>query len=90
MPLIIDSVSRMFDPEQIRKGMLVYARHSSWTEGKGGFVTAAMPHEIAVQYYPGMSNVTNHFFIKADEVADGRWELKWSEDLSEVFEYEVS
>ena len=28
--------------------------------------------------------MTNHFFLPADEVAAGEWEVRWSEDLSKV------
>lgn len=89
MRLIVDSVSKVFDTAQIEKGYLVYAKHRTWTEGKAGFVTAVTEKQITVQYHPGIANVTNHFFLPADEVASGEWEVRWSKDMSAVEEYKV-
>lgn len=84
MALIIDSVTKVFDTTLIKRGYLVYAKHNSWPDGKAGFVTAVTDRQITVQYHPGIANVTNHFFLPADEVAAGEWEVRWSEDLSKV------
>lgn len=89
MGLIVDSVSKVFDTAQIEKGYLVYAKHRTWTEGKAGFVTAITDKQITVQYHPGIANVTNHFFLLADEVASGEWEVRWSKDMSTVEEYKT-
>lgn len=87
MALIIEEPTVKFDLEQIRRGDLMYAKHYTWNEGIGGFVTAVTEDKLAVQYHPGIGNVTNHFFIPAAEVKNGEWEIRWSEDLSEVKEY---
>ncbi len=89
MALIVDSVSKVFDTSLIKKGYLVYAKHKSWPDGKAGFVTAVTEKQITVQYHPGIANVTNHFFLPADEVASGEWIVRWSEDMSVVEEYTV-
>ena len=89
MALIESQTSKVFDIEQIEKGDLLYAKHRSWPEGKGGFVTAVTEERITVQYHPGIANVTNHFFLPAKEVAAGEWEIRWSKDLSAVQEYEM-
>lgn len=89
MALIVDSVTKVFDTTQIKKGDLVYAKHSSWPDGRGGFVTAITDEQITVQYHPGIGNVTNHFFLPANEVATGEWELRWSEDMSIINEYKA-
>ena len=47
-------------------------------------------NEIAVQFHPGIGNVTNHFFILASEAAAGQWEIRWSVDMSEVYEYGIT
>lgn len=88
MALIVDSVTKVFDTAQIKKGHLMYAKHSSWPEGHGGFVTAVTDKQITVQYHPGIANVTNHFFLPANEVAAGEWEVRWSVDLTVVEDYE--
>lgn len=87
MALIVDSITKVFDTAQIKKGYLMYAKHRSWPDGRGGFVTAVTDKQITVQYHPGIANVTNHFFLQADEVAAGEWEVRWSADMIEVHEY---
>lgn len=89
MALIVDSITKVFDTSQIKKGYLMYAKHRSWPDGRGGFVTAVTDKQITVQYHPGIANVTNHFFLPADEVAEGEWEVRWSDDLTEINEYKV-
>lgn len=84
MALIVDSVTKVFDTTLVKRGYLMYAKHNSWPDGKAGFVTAVTDRQITVQYHPGIANVTNHFFLPADEVAAGEWEVRWSEDLSKV------
>lgn len=89
MALIVDTVSKVFDTALVKRGYLMYAKHSSWPEGRGGFVTAVTEKQITVQYHPGIANVTNHFFLPADEVAAGQWEVRWSENLTVVEEYKA-
>ena len=84
MALIIQSSRPVFDTTQIEKGYLLYAKHRSWPEGHGGIVTGVNEDRLVVQYHPGIGNVTNHFFIPAQEVSDGEWEIRWSKDLTEV------
>lgn len=89
MGLIVDSVSKVFDTALIEKGYLVYAKHQTWADGKAGFVTAVTDKQITVQYHPGIANITNHFFLMADEVAAGEWEFRWSKDMGVVEEYKA-
>ena len=42
-----------------------------------------------MQYHPGIGNVTNHFMIPVSEAVSGQWEIRWSADMSEVFEYGI-
>ena len=69
MELITEKPVKQFDTSAIAKGNLIYAKHSSWDAGKSGFVTGVNGNEIAVQFHPGIGNVTNHFFILASEAA---------------------
>lgn len=89
MPLVIENPKVSFDMTQIKKGYLLWGRHSTWNEGKAGFVTSCTEEQLIVQYYPGIGNVTNHFIIPVLEVADGQWEIRWSTDMTEVQEYGV-
>lgn len=87
MKLVMKKPTDAFNLERIRRGCLLWGRHSTWDEGKAGFVTSATEEQLIVQYYPGIGNVTNHFKIPVSEVTDGQWEIRWSVDLSELFEY---
>lgn len=87
MALVKEKIIQAYDLSQIQAGDLFYGKHRTWTEGKSGIVTTANEKELIVQYHPGISNVTNHFHIPANEVFAGEWEARWSHDLSEVYEY---
>ncbi len=87
MELIIEKPESVLNTLEIKTGMLVYAKHVSWKCGISGFVTAITEKEMIVQYHPRIGNVTNHFFINAKEVAAGDWQIRYSTDLSKVYEY---
>lgn len=85
MSLVIEATTSVFDTEQIEKGYLLYAKHRSWDEGRGGIVTSVTEDRLIVQFHPGIGNVMNHFFVPASEVADGQWIIRWTKDLTEVW-----
>ena len=89
MTLVIEKPVVSFDLKQIQRGYLLWGRHYTWNEGKAGFVTSATEDQLIVQYHPGIGNVTNHFMIPVSEVVSGQWEIRWSADMSEVFEYGI-
>ena len=85
--LITEKPETVFDTTEIKAGYLVFAKNRSWNEGIGGFVTAVTDKEVVVQYHPGIGNVTNHFFIRANEVEAGDWEIRYSADMTEIHVY---
>ena len=87
MELVLEKQASSFDLSGIKCGYLLWGRHSSWEEGKAGIVTSATESQLTVQYHPGIGNVINHFIIPVSEVVDGQWEIRWSKDMSEVFEH---
>lgn len=87
MELVIEKPVVAYDLTQIKRGMLLYGKHSTWSEGKAGFVTSAKEDQLIIQYHPGIGNVTNHFIIPVSEAVDGQWEIRWSADLTEVYKY---
>ena len=89
MSLVIEKPRATFDISQIKRGYLLWGRHSTWNEGKAGFVTAATEDQLIVQYHPGIGNVTNHFIIPVSEAVEGQWEIRWSADMAEVQEYNI-
>ncbi len=90
MGLTIKQTEIVFDTSTIQIGNLLYAKHSSWKEGKAGFVTSVTKEQIIVQYHPKIGNVTNHFFLPINEVIKNEWEIRWSIDLLEIYKYTPS
>lgn len=86
--LVKDKTIKVFDLEHIKRGTLVYAKHETWPKGKTGLLTDISDTELTVQYHPDISNVMNHFFLPVKEVIKGEWEVKWSNDLKEIYEYQ--
>lgn len=85
--LIVKETTEKFNTEEIRRGTLVYAKHKTWGNGEKGFVTAAGEDEVIVQYPPKIGNVTNHFFLRAKEVAKGDWEVRYTNDMDTIAAY---
>lgn len=90
MALVIEKPIAAYDLTQIKPGYLFYGKHRSWNEGKSGIVTSVTEKQLTVQYYPGIANVTNHFFIPAEEIVADEWEVRWSVDMSDVFEWKAN
>lgn len=87
--LIIDSDSKEFNLEEIHRGTLVYAQHSTWDEAVAGMVTRAYKDVLRIQFPPSVQNTLNHFFIYAEEVERGEWTMKYSDDLETIGQYPV-
>ena len=85
--LIVKEPTEKFNTEEIRRGTLVYAKHKTWENGEKGFVTTASEDEVIVQYPPKIGNVTNHFFLRAKEVAKGDWEVRYTNDMVTIVTY---
>lgn len=89
MSLVIEQPILVFNLEQIKRGNLFWGKHSTWKKGEAGFVTSVTEKQLIIQYHPQIGNVTNHFRVPISEVGDGQWEIRWSVDMSEVFEYGI-
>ena len=78
--LLTDKNRQAFNLDEIYRGTLIFAKHSTWQEGQTGIVTEASEDVIRVQYPPTVQNVLNHYFIPAKEAAGGEWEIRYSSD----------
>lgn len=78
--LIIDDTKPVFNTEEIHRGTLVYARKSYWNEGISGFVTETSEKELRIQFLPAIQNVVSHCYVSAEDVANGLWTLRYSND----------
>lgn len=87
MGLVKEQQVPLYDLSMVKRGDLLWGRHRTWNEGKAGFVTSATEEQLIVQYHPGIGNVTNHFRIPVSEAVDGQWEIRWSADMAEIYEY---
>ena len=88
MALIQEGNAPEFNLDELKKGMLVWAKNAYWDEGKGGFIAKVSKREMIVQYHPDISNVVNHFIIRQEEVEGGEWEtIRYSEDMETVHVY---
>lgn len=87
--LIIDSDSKEFNLEEIHRGTLVCAQHSTWDGAVAGMVTRAYKDVLRIQFPPSVQNTLNHFFIYVDEVMRGEWIMKYSDDLVTIGQYPV-
>lgn len=89
MKLIGKKSETAFQSGAIKVGYIIYAKHVSWMEGKSGVVSSVTDKKIIVQFHPGIGNVTNHYVISIEEVVAGDWQIRWSKDLSKVYEYKM-
>lgn len=84
MPLITDTINKVFDKASVHKGDLIRAKHVTWDEPRNGIVTTVSDNKLTVLFLPGLGNVTNYFTILASEVAAGRWTVKWTTDMGTI------
>lgn len=85
MELLVEKNMGVFNTG-IKKGTLIWAKYDGWDAGIGGFVSAVSENKLVVMFHPGISNVVNHHIIPIEEVAAGKWQIRWSEDLVTVNE----
>ena len=86
--LLVNKSSTVFNTEEVTRGSLMYAKHSSWDEGVSGIVTEAHEKAIRLQFLPAINNVLNHTVIYASDVVKGDWTVRYSSDgMSTVKEY---
>lgn len=77
---------KVFDVSVISQGSFLYARHRTWSRGKGGIVSSVSEGELVIRYYPEIRTITNHYRIPVKEAADGEWEIRYTSDLKEIYE----
>lgn len=81
MAILKRSERDVFDTAQIKRGYFVCGQHKSWPEAVNGLAADVSEDELLIQFLPEIRNVTNHYRIRAEEVAAGEWDLKVSPDL---------
>lgn len=86
MSILKESNAVAFDGTAIKKGDFIRAKYHKWEKAQNGIVAGVTESEIRVLYIPDAKNVTNYYTIAASEVEAGRWEIKWSADLTDIEE----
>lgn len=81
MPLITDTINKVFDKASVHKGDLIRAKHVTWDEPRNGIVTTVSDNKLTVLFLPGLGNATNYFTILASEVETGKWTVRWTTDM---------
>lgn len=86
MSIIKQSDAQVFELELIGRGDFIHARQKKTGEERNGLVFKAEPEKLTVLHTPAISNVSAFFYITPAEVANGEWALRWSHDLTTVWE----
>lgn len=86
MPLITIKSIPKFDLAAVQQRDFIRAQYHTWDGPRNGLVTAAGEDRLTVIFLPAINNVTCYFEIKAQEVQDGKWSIRWSRDLSYIEE----
>ena len=92
MAIIITESKTAINTEEITRGTLIWAKHSSWDAGICGIVSSVNEEKITVRYLPSVQNVQNHFIILASELTGETpdWSVRYSSDgLKTVTEFNI-
>lgn len=92
MAIIITESKTTINTEEITRGTLIWAKHSSWGAGICGIVSGVTEEKITVRYLPSVQNVQNHFEIPASELTseEPEWQVRYSSDgLVTVIEFNI-
>ena len=92
MAIIITESKTTINTEEITRGTLIWAKHSSWEAGICGIVSGVNEEKITVRYLPSVQNVQNHFEIPASELTgeEPEWQVRYSSDgLVTVIEFNI-
>ena len=84
MALIETRDSPQFNPEEIHERDLLRAKYHTWPEPRNGLVTTVRKDILTVLFMPAIHRATCYFRIKAQEVADGKWEISYTADMETI------
>ena len=87
--IIVTNEVPAFNLEIIRRSGFIVAKHFSWKNSRNGLVTFATPQRLTVLFQTRANSATSYFVIEAAEVANDEWTITYSNDLTEVINYET-
>ena len=90
MALISSTETPVFDATAIQQRDLIRARYHTWPEARNAIVVSVDGDTLQAIFLPGVHAATCYYTIKAQEVADGKWDVLYSRDLATVEHVEMS
>lgn len=86
MALIITEKSPRFDLTEIHIRDFIRAQYHTWNEPRNGIVVQVDKDTLQAIFLPLVHLATRYYAVKAQEVADGKWHILWSQDLQTINE----
>ena len=84
--LIVKEPTEKFNTEEIRRGTLVYAKHKTWRMEKKGLLQQQVKmSDCAVSAKDRKCHKS--LFLRAEEVAKGDWEVRYTNDMETIVTY---
>ena len=90
MALINNTETPVFDTTAIQKRDLIRARYHTWPEARNAIVVSVDGATLQAIFLPGVHAATCYFTVKAQEVADGKWDVLYTHDLATIEHVEMS
>ncbi len=93
MAIITTESKTTINTDEITRGTLIWAQHSSWSAGICGIVSGVTEEKITVRYLPSVQNVQNHYEILASELSgeEPEWQVRYSTDgLETIVEFNIT
>lgn len=82
--LIKETTNNVINTEEVSRGTLIWAKHSSWEDGISGIAEYVDERKIVVRFLPTTQNVQNHFMMLAKDISGGSWTVRYSNDGMET------
>lgn len=90
MDLLVTAERTCFNTQEIHERDLIRARYHTWDEARNGIVIGVGEQTLTVIFMPKIHRSTTYFVIRAGEVADGKWELTYTEDFTHIGKVEMT
>lgn len=84
MSLISSTTAPVFDRTAVKPRDFIRAQYHTWPEPRNGLVVSVTDSAIQAIFIPGVHTATCYYEVKAQEIADGKWSVLYSEDLATI------
>lgn len=84
MALISSAAAPVFDKTAIKQRDFIRAQYHTWPEPRNGLVVSVTGSTIQAIFLPGVHTATCYYEVKAQEIADGKWSVLYSSDLTTI------